>query len=310
MKKSNFSTPILFLLYNRPETTRWVFSEIKKLQPKKLYLAFDGPKCQKDKELINRVKLIFDEIDWPCQLKTLFRKKNLGCRQAVSGAIDWFFEHEEKGIILEDDCLPNQSFFFFIQEMLNRYKNDERIMMVSGTNYLIEYQKLDSDYFFSKHFTVWGWGTWKRAWDKYDVNIKKWPTIKKKKLLKKLIPDFYTRGYLKNAFDLVYNRQINTWDIQWVFACIFNNGLNIIPRVNLVSNIGVTGSHSHKKTESHFYQKKELDCKNLKHPLSLKPDAYFAKKISQDKIRKDFLRSLFYSKLRNSFFYKILRKND
>lgn len=148
MKNKEFSIPILFLVFNRPDTTKEVFSEIRKIKPKKLYVAADGARNGKDQELIKKVKSIVEKVDWDCEVSYLFREKNMGCKMAVSSAISWFFDNEEKGIILEDDCLPNKSFFLFQERMLNKYEKDERIMMVSGTNSMIEHPETKFDYFF------------------------------------------------------------------------------------------------------------------------------------------------------------------
>jgi len=301
--KKNFSTPILFLVYNRPETTKIVFSEIKKIKPLKLYVAADGPRNDKDKELIAKVRKIIDDVDWDCEIKYLFREKNMGCKMAVSSAISWFFENEEKGIILEDDCLPNRSFFLFQEEMLNKYKDDERIMMVSGTNHMIENPDIDSSYFFSRHFTIWGWGTWRRAWGKYDLKIKSWKVFKKNNQLKSITSGFFVRKHFETNFDLIEKDIIDTWDIQWVFTCLFNNGLNIVPKVNLISNIGVDGTHSSEKTNYHFYKLEELDIYNLKHPKYVFPDSYFDIEL-HNLNRKPTIKRLVFMVIRDLPFYK------
>jgi len=157
-KKVLFKTPILFLIFNRPDTTKRVFAKIKKVRPKFLYIAADGPRNKDEMILTEKVrKLVIKSIDWDCQVKTLFRENNLGCGKAVSSAIDWFFKNEEMGIILEDDCLPDLSFFYFCEEMLKKYKSNPKIMHISGDNYLPDFSlTIDESYFFSKYIHIWG----------------------------------------------------------------------------------------------------------------------------------------------------------
>ena len=172
--RSKLNCPVLFLVYNRLETTKKVFNVIKKVKPARLYISSDGPKLEKvnESKIINDIReFILSNIDWDCKVYKLFQKNNLGCKHAVSNGINWFFENENFGIILEDDCLPNQSFFFFCEAMLEKYALDKRINMITGTSYLPEDININVDYFFSKYFPIWGWATWKDRWNKYDINM-------------------------------------------------------------------------------------------------------------------------------------------
>ena len=245
--KNNFKTPILFLVFNRPDTTIKVFNEIQKIKPKKLYIAADGPRDGNinDEKKCNEVKeLIFKNINWNCEIKSLLRENNLGCKKAVSSAIDWFFESEEMGIILEDDCVPHQDFFYFCEKLLNFYKNDTRVMMICGTNYLgIDHQFYD-DYFFSKFYIVWGWATWKRAWKYYDVEMLQWPNFKENKNLNNFFYNIDISSYYEGMFDLLFYKKFNTWDIQWWFSCISQSAYSILPKYNLITNLGEIGTHS------------------------------------------------------------------
>ena len=167
--------PVLFLIFNRPETTIQVFSAIKKAQPNRLYIAADGPRPEYPDE-VNHCKIartIATNVDWDCEVKTLFRDQNLGCRLAVSQAIDWFFEQEPEGIILEDDCLPNQSFFWFCKELLEKYRNETRIMHIGGTNFQFGKNRTNYSYYFSRYAHIWGWASWRREWKYYDEKLKK-----------------------------------------------------------------------------------------------------------------------------------------
>ena len=168
-----FQTPILFLIFNRPDTTKRVFESIRSIKPAKLYIAADGDRKDKVGEdlLCKDTRSIIDLIDWECEIKTLFRPENLGCKIAVSSAIDWFFENEEQGIILEDDCLPNESFYIYCETLLNYYAFNERIMHISGNNFQDGMMRGNGSYYFSNYNHIWGWASWKRAWKAYNVDL-------------------------------------------------------------------------------------------------------------------------------------------
>ncbi len=264
-KEFKLKTPVLFLVFNRLDTTKKVFAEIRKAKPKQLFIASDGPREDKiqEKEIVEKIrKYLLKNINWKCEVKTLFRNKNLGCKYAVSGAIDWFFENVDQGIILEDDCLPSQSFFRFCEEMLDKYKNNEKIMHISGTN-VEELSESEYDYFFSDRFNVWGWATWRRAWKKYDVEIKNW---KKTRCSFNLIRKLKQQRLIEKIsswrlYNLTYLGKIDTWDYQWDFCCLMNDGFCIIPKKNLITNLGFK-----KGTHTTNYIKSEKSIK--KHELS------------------------------------------
>jgi len=271
-------TPVLFLIFNRPDNTSEVFESIKQARPKKLFVAADGPRDGKQGEFENcqQAKTIATSVDWNCEVRTLFREKNLGCKLAVSSGINWFFEHVENGIILEDDCNPNLSFFGFCQQMLSYYDNDARIMMICGTNYLpVEISaKITNSYFFSNYYPIWGWATWKRAWRLYDVKMKGWDEFKETHQLSWLFSSYKIAAYYQSMFELIRNG-FDTWDIQWWFTCISQSGLSVIPKYNLVSNIGITGTHSN--TQGDFFINTptyHLELTNMIHPQFVVSDKY------------------------------------
>ncbi len=247
----NFTVPILFIIFNRPEQTDQVFAEIKKNKPTRLFIAADGPRHDKlgEYELCDNLrKNILTKIDWPCEVKTLFRDRNLGCKMAVSSAIDWFFKNVENGIILEDDCLPNQSFFKYCAKMLERYSQQDNIFMISGNNFLPDDLSQPANYYFSRIPHIWGWATWRRAWQKYDVTMSDWPDFSKNNSIKNIWKKKNVQKYWSKIFKDTYEGNIDTWDYQWNYAIWKNNGLSVVPDVNLVSNIGFgTGTHTLKK---------------------------------------------------------------
>ncbi|MFA6518481.1 MAG: glycosyltransferase family 2 protein [Candidatus Shapirobacteria bacterium] len=241
----NFDTPILFIIFNRPDTTKRVFEAIRKLKPLYLYVAADGPRLSRpsEKDLCQQTRNIIKLVDWPCKVNTLFQDNNLGCKMAVCTAITWFFNNVKQGIVLEDDCLPNPSFFPYCSQLLDKYANDKKIMTISGDNFQIE--KSHDSYYFSKYSHIWGWASWARAWKHYDVKISTWPETRKKDLFKKILPNMIVKFYWYQIFDLVHNNKINTWDYQWLYCIWKNNGITIIPSVNLISNIGFGNNPTH-----------------------------------------------------------------
>ena len=241
-----FKTPILFLIFNRPELTNLVFKRIREIKPKYLFIAADGPRLSEESDIenCNKARSIINTIDWDCEVETLFRRENLGCKYAVSSAINWFFEQVDAGIILEDDVLPDVSFFRFCQQMLDEYECDQRIMMVTGLNICGKWQSDMQDYHFSFFGGIWGWATWKRAWKHYDVEIIKWGNPQVRRLILNYLPST-VRASRKSMYDKLYKSKIDTWDLQWTFAKLLNAGLTIIPAVNLIKNIGCTEGGTH-----------------------------------------------------------------
>ncbi|MDD3084991.1 MAG: nucleotide-diphospho-sugar transferase [Candidatus ainarchaeum sp.] len=281
-----YNIPILFLVFNRPETTKRVLLEIRKIKPTKLYVVADGPRKNnlKDKENCEKVRNLIDElVDWKCVVKKTYRKENLGCRKSVSEGITWFFKNEEMGVILEDDCLANNSFFKFCEKMLLKYKNNSKIMHISGNTFINQNYRnkyVSSDYFFSKYPHVWGWATWKRAWKFYnsnlhgfDKNLKNILIYNKFNLLEKL--------YWTKIFNLVLSNKINSWAYVWFYSILERKGLSIQPKYNLVKNIGF-GEYATHTTNINKNSLEYFNLKLNKHPLKIesnsKLDRYIAKK--------------------------------
>lgn len=263
------------MTFNRIDTTKLVFEQIKQVKPNKIYLASDGARDKIDKNNITESKKVDDirkylleNISWDCDIKTRFLMQNNGCKIAVSSAIEWFFANEEQGIILEDDCLPNESFFRFCDEMLDRYKDNDKIFMVSGWSALDFDKKakasLECDYYFSKYNHIWGWASWARAWKKYErennnfkEDFKKieFDTIKEKNEFKKVL-SLYFRG------------EIDTWDYPFTFSIWKNNGLCIYPKNNMIKNIGFNrddATHTNGESKFQYMNAYDLDFP-LKHP--------------------------------------------
>lgn len=247
-----FDTPVLFLIFNRPDLSEKVFGQIRKVRPRQLFIAADGPRkthSEDEEKCATTRKVVMDMIDWDCEVKTLFREENLGCGLAVSQGITWFFGHVEMGIILEDDCYPDLSFFGFCEQLLKYYENDERIMMVSGTNLLPNW-KTDESYFFSRIGTIWGWATWRRCWDLYDFEIKDLnKLIKNETIFNIPISENEIVQRIRNLKKIKAG-ELDTWDYQWTFTRLINYGLSIISSKNLVTNIGFNSSATHSNTKN------------------------------------------------------------
>jgi hypothetical protein len=248
-----FNTPILFLIFNRPKTTCKVFEQIRKIKPTHLYVAADGPRKDKpeEKALCEETrKLVLSNIDWECDVKILFRDENIGCGKAVAEAITWFFKNVEEGIILEDDTLPDITFFRFCEIQLNRYANTPEIKIISGNNFQNEISRGEGSYYFTKYIHVWGWATWRRTWLLYDFDLQDWicrSDIKRREL-------FATEkeiDYWKNIFDLVAGKVVDTWDYQLYYLSLRSKGINVVPNRNLVINIGFGQDSTHTKDPNH-----------------------------------------------------------
>lgn len=239
-------TPVLFLIFNRPDLTRRVFAEIRRARPERLFIAADGPRADRpdDARLCAEARSAVEGIDWPCQVERLYRDSNLGCKRAVSSAIDWFFGRVEEGIILEDDCLPDQSFFPYCEELLERYRDDERVMIISGFDAAGEWPG-EGSYLFSKYIAIWGWATWKRAWSAYDVSMASWADPANKELIRKAVSPEGLWPAKRWTYDRVYSGAKDTWDYQLEYAVLRNSGLSIAPRRNLIENIGFGARATH-----------------------------------------------------------------
>ena len=245
--------PLLFLIFNRPDFTKQVFAEIRKAKPKKLYIAADAPRTKEEKNLCLQTRKIIDQVDWDCEIKTLFREKTLGCKYAISTAIDWFFKHEEMGIILEDDCVPSASFFSFSSELLERYKNDMRIMMISGNNFQDGHWRGEASYYFSQNFYTWGWATWRRAWNLMDLEMSSVHDFRKKSMIDEIFTDENIALAWRYAFALAQKEKVTAWDYPWVFSILLQNGLSIVPNKNLVKNIGFGENSTHTSNKHSKY---------------------------------------------------------
>ena len=238
---------VLFLIFNRPDTTAEAFERIRAARPSRLYVAGDGARRDREGELerVAKARVIATDIDWPCEVKTLFRDENLGCKRAVSGALDWFFAQEEEGIILEDDCVPDPSFFQFCEEMLERYREEESVATISGNNFVSRGPRDANRYFFSRYFHCWGWATWRRGWELYRANLKGWPEWHASEEFRKWLPRREEQAYWSRIFDRVHAGEIDSWAYPFLGSLWMAGKVSIQPGVNLVENIGFGEDATH-----------------------------------------------------------------
>jgi hypothetical protein len=204
-------------------------------------------------------------VNWDCEVLKNYSDVNLGCKRRVSSGLDWVFDTVEEAIILEDDCLPHPTFFRFCEEMLEKYRDDERIAMISGDNFQFGRKRRGYGYYFSRYPHIWGWASWRRAWDNYDVDMKLWPKIRDGGWLEDLLGDRKSVWYWKYKFENVYQGKIDTWDYQWTFACWIQSALTVIPNVNLVSNIGFGIKAVHTQDKDKFAQ---MEIESMSFPIS------------------------------------------
>lgn len=262
-------TSVAFFIFNRPHTTQKVFEAIRQAKPPKLLVVADGPRLghSGENEKCEKVREIIQRVDWKCEVLTNYSDINLGCRSRVSSGLNWVFDNVESAIILEDDCIPHITFFQFCEELLERYQDDERVTSITGLNVPIKHKYPQSSYYFSSYTRIWGWASWRRAWKNFDIEMKLWPQVREKNILSNLLEDSRAIKYWTKIFQDTYEGKINTWDYAWNFACWLHNGLNIIPNVNLVTNIGFGKEATHTVNINSSDRRSQLPLEEIQFPL-------------------------------------------
>lgn len=273
-------TPILFTTFNRPKETFKVFNVIKSIKPTVLYISSDGPRENNNEDRVNVLKCrsITKLVDWDCRLETLFRDENLGCKNAMSSSIDWFFSNEENGIILEDDCLPDPTFFNYCEILLNHFKDNEKIAMISGLNLIQNKLQIKDDITLSKYPFIWGWASWRRVWKEYDVNMKNWPRDKKT-IISNVSKRNKTRKYLEKLLDRTYNQEIDTWDYQLYYLMLKKKMFCVVPKNNMITNIGFGINATHTKNKNS--EKSLLKKSSMNNNFSFQIDHNTIKKFNE-----------------------------
>lgn len=212
------NTPVAFIVFNRPDLTRLTFEAIRKQQPAQLFLIADGQRSGHPSDAVQctEVRKIVERIDWPCEVRFNYSERNLGCKDRIVTGLDWVFSQVEQAIILEDDCLPHPDFFMFCEAMLHRYWDDSRVMVITGNNHQGGRRRGDASYYFSKYPHIWGWATWRRAWNLNDSTLAFWPSWKNSASWKKYIPDRLERTYWTDRFNEVRQGNQTIWSYQWL----------------------------------------------------------------------------------------------
>ncbi|MEH2323858.1 MAG: glycosyltransferase family 2 protein [Nostoc sp.] len=248
-------TPVTFIIFKRPQTTEKVFEAIRQAKPTKLFVIADGPRTdrQDEAEKCEATRAIIERVDWNCEVIKNYSDINLGCAKRVSSGLDWVFNNVEETIILEDDCIPDPTFFRLSEELLEKYRNDTRVATISAQNLQFGRKRTNYSYYFSRYNHCWGWASWRRAWQHYDLTIKLWKEVQAENLLHDILVDPKAISYWQRIFQSVYNNPTGiTWDYQWTFACWIQGSLSIIPNVNLISNVGVGVDATHFTSNQEF----------------------------------------------------------
>lgn len=269
------NTPVLITIFNRPDKVRSLMATLALVQPTRLFVAADGPRAQvpSDATRCAEARAEAVKVTWPCEVTTSFSETNLGVDAAVERAITWFFENVEEGIILEDDCLPHPDFFRFSTELLARYRDDRRIMMVSGNNFQNGARRGSGSYYFSRYPNTWGWATWGRAWKLYDTKLAELPDFIASGAAARIRPHRKEQRQWIRHFESLRSGKRTPWDAKWVFALWNSDGLSVTPNVNLVQNVGFGMDSTHTTTAERDMDQKAHGIDNpLIHPETISPD--------------------------------------
>lgn len=273
-----FSTPILLIAWRRPHTVRRVIEALRPAEPKYIFVACDGPspnRCGEYEKVMSTRAVIEHEIDWPCQISRLYSNVNLGCKLGVSRAISWFFQNCEEGIVLEDDCIPHPDFIHYCAALLERYRNDNRVWCISGSNFQDGHKRGNGSYYFSRYNHCWGWASWRRCWEHYDLELTNLPQIIENRLLQGSFSSRREYNYWINTWKkLKATGDPDTWDYQWTFTCFSNGGLTALPNSNLVINDGFGPDATHTIGKQKHAISWGEGMQEIVHPAFVLPDYY------------------------------------
>lgn len=271
-----FNVPVLVVIFNRPDLARALFNSLEKVKPEKLYVAADGPRedNENDALLCEETRKVFDNIPWECEVKYLYREKNIGCGVGVSSAITWLFENESMGIILEDDCLPHSSFFRYCEELLHYFKDDERIFSINGFNPLGNNKELKESFAYIDYNLSWGWASWSRAWKHFAFELDS--DAEMKSVLKNHFKnDFISRRSWFKHLKQATNGKI--WDYQWLYSSWKGGGIHIMPAVSLTENNGFRADGTNYSADDRY---SKIKHKEMLFPLKFPKEVKINKKIN------------------------------
>lgn len=301
MSSNVFLTPVALIIFNRPDKVKQSLENLRLIKPQKLFVIADGPRTGNvdDFSRCSIAQEYIETVDWNCEVHKNYSKKNLGCARRVSSGLDWVFEKTEKAIILEDDCIPDPSFFQFSEELLERYQDNERIFSISGSGLSLGLETSHYDYYFSQYSSSWGWATWRRAWKHFDFDMVCWEVAKKEKFLQKFFGNEKHANSWEKTFDYVLKgEKIDSWAFRWTFTCWLHNALHVKPYKNLVSNVGFGPDATH-TTGLKKYEKQSTE--SLLFPLDHPP--FIVREFQIDEL----IQKRYYN-YHKSFFEKILYK--
>jgi hypothetical protein len=264
MPPTNPSVPVAFFVFNRPIPTQKVFDAIRKQRPAILLITADGPRHEADVPLVEATRKIVAEIDWPCEVRRNYSDKNLGVKRRMYTGIDWVFAQFEQAILLEDDCVPEPTFFPFCTQLLEKYKEDERIIMISGDNMLPDQRFTADSYYFSVMTHIWGWATWRRAWQHYRADMPDWPSELASGFPNGFVPSENAARFYSKMMEDTYTGNLNAWGLAWMYTAWKRRMLSVSPAVNLISNIGFGPDATHTRKVDPFAN---LPTKPMNFPL-------------------------------------------
>lgn len=256
--------PVLLIVYRRPDLAARVLDAIAGARPRRLFVAADGPASDEERPACDAARAAATRVTWPCEVLTDFSERNVGCRARVMSALDWMFEHADRGIVLEDDCVPAPGFFSFCDTLLDRYRDDTRVVHISGETYSAG-GRVDDSYYFSKYALTWGWATWRRAWRLCDRELATWPALRGRPEAAVLFDTPDESRYWTRTFQQCHERVITDWDYAWWYTCM-THGLSIHPAVNLISNVGTGAGSSHTHAEARCHRSVGTLATPLRHP--------------------------------------------
>jgi hypothetical protein len=277
---NTFTTPILLIIFKRQASLAAQLNILRALRPVRLYVFADGPANMKEETECQKARAVLDGIDWPCAVHRKFMDLHLGCGRGPATAMDWFFENVEEGIILEDDLLPHPDFFPYCAELMERFRNDPRVMEISGTNRLGSWHDKAQSYHFSNWGSECGWATWRRAWRLFDFDVRAWAEPQAREALRTVLRRTKRVLFLSRILDQTFHNPaaVSWWDYQWVFAKMLHNGLAAVPAHNLVRNVGCDSCSNHDRDKTHSFS---MDPKlagipfPLRHPTQINANHEF-----------------------------------
>lgn len=309
------TAPVVFFIFNRPKLTKKSFEAIRKSKPEVLFIIADGarPSNNDDERNILLARAVVEDIDWPCKVYRNFSNTNLGCRWRINTGLDWVFQHVDRAIIIEDDCLPSNEFFNFCSTLLEHHKNSNLIGTISGSNFQDGLFRNNASYYYSKHIHVWGWATWKKTWLLHDKNIAFWPSWKLTDSWLGLFADSTERCFWESIFDLMYENKIDTWDYAFICSNWYKKKVSAVSNFNLVANIGFGPDGTHTRNPKSKLANKSIDrISEIVHPdfdkIDHAADKYFFDVVLQGRNLR-FPRSLIWIPYRNFRMFASKLKN-